>query len=158
MANCYLNGFSLGSSYALWYLSLRNQDKYIKGMISVSNPFDVYKAASNLNKPCNLIYSKHLVTYLKEILIFNKRMVDKVTRKWKVKIDYDNIDFSSTTFEFDKYATFKIYKGIFHSSKHYYHTFSCHKHFHKVEVPVLFIHSKNDFLCKEYTIPKDVIL
>lgn len=54
-SNIYFMGISFGASYGLRVLS-RNQDS-VKGMVSVSNPFDMYKAGQNLNSKRNFIYA-----------------------------------------------------------------------------------------------------
>ena len=54
--NIYLAGFSLGSSYATRFLSRAHNKKKIKAFVSISNPFDVYKAAVELNSRKNFLY------------------------------------------------------------------------------------------------------
>jgi predicted alpha/beta-fold hydrolase len=53
-ANIYFMGFSYGSSYGTNVMA-RNQ-KDIKGMVCVANPFDMYKAGQSLNSKRNLVY------------------------------------------------------------------------------------------------------
>ena len=43
--NIYLVGFSLGASYSARFLSKEKNKNKIKAFISISNPFDVYKAS-----------------------------------------------------------------------------------------------------------------
>lgn len=54
-ANIYFMGFSYGASYGTTVMA-RNQD-IVKGMFSVANPFDVYKAGISLNSNTNAIYA-----------------------------------------------------------------------------------------------------
>lgn len=54
-ANIYFMGYSFGASYGLRVLA-RNQET-IKGMVSISNPFDMFKAGQSLNSWRNFIYA-----------------------------------------------------------------------------------------------------
>ena len=53
---------------------------------------------------------------------------------------------AKTTFEFDKYFTFKFIHDWSEekSSKDYYKDFSCLDYLDKINTPVLFLHIKND--------------
>lgn len=111
-------------------------------MVSISNPFDVFKAATALNSKKNFIYSKFLTNELVNKILYNKSSVDKKIKKENIGIDFEALKKCNTTFEFDKEFTFKLVKE--NDSKEYYKTFSCHEDLENVDVPVLFIQSRND--------------
>ena len=58
-SNIYLVGFSFGASMAMKYIAL-NPNQKVKAVVSVANPWDVYKAAENLNSKKNFLYAKFL--------------------------------------------------------------------------------------------------
>jgi predicted alpha/beta-fold hydrolase len=58
----------------------------------------------------------------------------------------DSVRKSSTTFEFDQHFTTKFHiRG--EPIKNYYDKLSCSNDVYDVDIPVLFIHSKNDPIC-----------
>ena len=56
-SNIYFVGFSLGASYGMRFLSQNQNQKRVKGMVCIGNPFDVFKAGQSLNSYKNAIYS-----------------------------------------------------------------------------------------------------
>lgn len=50
----------MGASLGMKYLASDKGKQNVKGMVSISNPWNVYKSASNLNRFRNCIYSKYL--------------------------------------------------------------------------------------------------
>ena len=74
-ANIYLVGFSLGASTCFKYMN-HFEHQRIKGIVSVSNPFDVFEAAKELNSKKNYIYGNFMTNNLiKKKILFNIDMV-----------------------------------------------------------------------------------
>lgn len=76
MCKIYLVGFSMGASLGMKFLSTEKGKQSISGMVSVSNPWDVFKSAESLNSSRNRIYSRFLSKQLYKKALFNKEKVD----------------------------------------------------------------------------------
>lgn len=155
-SNVYFTGISLGASIGVKYLGAYKDHSRVKGMVSIVNPFDVYKAAASANSWQNIIYGQFLTQKLYEKVEFNKQAIEEFAKEKNIEIDYDSIKKSWTTFEFDRKFTFKIVDQH-NDSAIYYQLFSCQNDVENVDVPVLFIHSKNDPISRTDFIPWDVI-
>lgn len=116
-ANLYLVGFSLGASVGMKYLASDHGKKNIKGMVTVSNPWDVYKSACYLNTWKNFVYGKFLVNKLFEKAYFNREMIDKLN----LNIDWKRLKKCLTTFEFDEHFTLKLKPDGIDSISYYQH-------------------------------------
>lgn len=138
-ANMYLLGFSLGASYGVKYVAGKGKGK-IKGMVSISNPFDVKKAQENLHSYKNFIYNNFLTKLLIRKVLFNKETLDKHLEKNGIQFDYEKFKKSKILKEFDENFTYKV-----HSEKpDIFEKLSCFKFIKEIDVPVMFINSKND--------------
>ena len=142
-ANVYFVGISLGASLGVKYLGAYKDHSRVKGMVSIANPFSVYKAAASANSLKHTIYGRFLVKNLYNKVIFNKTAIDEFARINNITFDYEKIRKSPTTFDFDKNFTFTIVSQH-NDSERYYALFSCTNDIEYVDEPVFFIHSKND--------------
>ena len=79
------------------YLASESGKKNVKGMVSISNPWNVYKSANSLNTFSNLIYSKYMTKQIYNKAFFNKTELDKK----KIVLDWKQMKAAKTTFEFD---------------------------------------------------------
>ena len=70
-------------------------------MVSISNPFDVYKAAVEMNKYKNFLYGYSSTKNLIKKYKFNIESIKKKEEKFGFKLDWDWIDKATSTFEFD---------------------------------------------------------
>lgn len=138
----YLIGFSLGASYGMQYLSHFKDRSPFKGMVSIGNPFDVYKAAESANSLKNIIYGQFLTSKLIERVEFNMDAIERRKHKDNIDFHYHKMKRTFTTFGFDKEFTFKFLK--YQDSKLYYKLFSCLSDVKDIDIPTLVIHSKND--------------
>ena len=142
-SNVYFVGVSLGASLGVKYLGAHKEHSRVKGMVSIANPFSVYKAAASANSFKHSIYGRFLVRNLYNKVMFNKKAIEEYGRLKNISFDYEKIRRSPTTFDFDKNFTFTILSQYNDSAK-YYELFSCEQDVQNVDVPMLFIHSKND--------------
>lgn len=145
-SNHYIVGFSLGASYGMQYLCHYKDRSKIKGMVSIGNPFDVYKAAESANSWKNIIYGHFLTQKLIEKVEFNIDAITERQKKDGIDFSLDKVKKTYTTFRFDNEFTFKFLD--FNDSKTYYKLFSCLSDIKDIDVPVLIIHSKNDPISK----------
>ncbi len=155
-ANVYFTGTSLGASLGMKYLGAYKDHSRVKGMVSIANPFDVYKAAASVNSWQNLVYGQFLTKNLTKKVEFNRQAIDEWCNEANISLDFDHISKSKTTFEFDQRFTFRIVDRH-NDSSIYYQLFSCQHDVKNVDVPVLFIHSKNDPISRTELIPWDEI-
>lgn len=158
-SNIYLIGFSMGSSYGAKYLSTSEGHKKIKGMVCISNPFNLLKASVNLSEMKNYVYSKFLTNQLINKTVFNLETLEKFVKKNDIK-DFclEKLKKSSTIFDYDKFFTFKLIERGHENAGRFYQHFSCHEDIKDIERPVLFIQSGNDPISKVEFLPRQVIL
>ena len=97
----YFVGFSLGSSYGLKLLSQKRSAFKVKGMVSVGNPYDVYRAAKELNSKKNFLIGYFATKSLIEKLELNLELILKKVEKYGIEFDLEAARRSKTTFEFD---------------------------------------------------------
>lgn len=71
LSQIYLVGFSMGASMCIKYMSTEESRGKVQGMVSVSNPWDVYRSAVALNSFGNFIYSKFMSRQLYKKALFN---------------------------------------------------------------------------------------
>lgn len=153
--NFYLVGTSLGASLGVKYLAQHNDSGRVKGMVSIANPFDVFRAAANANKWTNHIYGRFLTEKLVEKVMFNRTSIEAWLLEHGRTINFDKLKKLRTTWAFDKEVTFRIHDVS--NTQEYYKTFSCHEDVGAVTQPVLFLHSKNDPISSIDIIPFDKI-
>ena len=155
-ANVYFAGISLGASLGIKYLGAYKDHSRVQGMVSIANPFDVYKAAASANSWQNIIYGMFLTRKLYEKVTFNIQAIEEFSRTKKIQLDFKRISRSTTTFDFDRQFTFKVVDQH-NDSAVYYQLFSCQNDVENVEVPVFFVHSKNDPISRPEFIPRETI-
>lgn len=155
-ADIYFTGISLGASLGVKYLGAYKEHSRVKGMVSIANPFDVYKAAASANSWKNIIYGQFLTQKLSEKVEFNRQAIEEWSKEKNVSLDFNHIRKAKTTFEFDRRFTFKIVEQH-NDSSIYYQLFSCQHDVGNIDVPVMFIQSKNDPISRVDFIPMDVI-
>ncbi len=155
-SDIYFTGISLGASLGIKYLGAYKEHSRVKGMVSIANPFDVYKAAASANSWRNMIYGRFLTQKLSEKVEFNRQAIEEWSNEKMIPLDFNHIRKSKTTFEFDRRFTFKIVDQH-NDSSIYYQLFSCQNDVANVDVPVLFIHSKNDPISRVDFMPMESI-
>jgi predicted alpha/beta-fold hydrolase len=155
-SNIYLVGFSMGSSYGVKYLASKNGNEKIKGMVSISNPFNVFLASKNLGKT----NSSYLTQQLLSKVQLNYQTLSKFVKKHNLD-DYFNLEqlyASKSICEFNKHFTFNLIERVNKEQEEYFNHFSCHDDIQHLEKPVMFIQSSNDPISKKEFIPLDDIV
>ena len=80
-------------------------------------------------------------------MLFNSTAVNKYVENQKVSdFDFSKFFMLRTTFQFDDLYTFKILCRGSNPKKYYKHV-SCIDYIESVDVPMLFLHSRNDPIC-----------
>ena len=70
-------------------------------MVSIGNPFNVYRAATELNHIKNFIYGKFSTIALIDRVKLNIDIIKEKNEKFDLGIDFKKIYSANTTFEFD---------------------------------------------------------
>ena len=84
---------------------------------------------------------------LTEMMLKNSKAIEKNISYNKIKdFDYSKFRFLRTTFQFDEQYTLKLLAPG-SNPKEYYSNVSCKDTIDLVDTPILFLHSKNDFIC-----------
>jgi hypothetical protein len=145
-ANFYLAGSSFGACTSVRYVTTFDHGNRIKGIVSMANPFDLYKAAEYINHPSNQIFGKFMT---KNLLKKVKRNRDAI-RMWEMEsgteLDWNKLEHLTNTFQFDEEVTFKIHTE-YTDHRTYYERVSCTPFVKDLEIPTLFLHSKDDPIC-----------
>lgn len=115
-------GFSLGSSYAARFISKNKNKNKIKAFVSISNPFDVYKAAVELNSRKNFLYGYSATKELLKKFEFSKNtFLERISDKKLEDFDIEELLSVTTTFDYDNLLTFKLVENLQKAcSKDYY--------------------------------------
>ena len=149
-------GFSIGSSYGSKYLS-RNGEK-IKGMVCISNPFNVFEATLNLDNFKNIIYGKYMTKLLIDKAFFNKESLFKFIKHNNIKdFCFEKLKNSKNIFDFHHNFTFSLFERNHKDIEKIYENLNCDKDIKYIDKPVLFIQSKNDPISKIEFFPKNII-
>lgn len=145
-ADIYFVGYSIGASYGIQYLSRMNENKRVKGMVGVGNPFDVADTMKSVDGFWTKLYSYSITKSLIQKVRFNLDTVNKIKETNKIEFDFDKLEKSMSIEEFDNEFTNKFY-GIGDRTE-YYSKLSSHEDIKNVTVPLMLINSKNDPISK----------
>jgi predicted alpha/beta-fold hydrolase len=140
----YLVGFSLGGSLTSYYISTIGNKNHpqISGAICISSPLLLEASTIKLSSSApGMVYTNS----------FLKTMKVKVLKKKKLginDIDEKKLNACKNFLEFDELVTAPDFG--FKSASHYYEQASSYPHIKNINLPTLFIQSKDDpFLTKE---------
>lgn len=142
-SNFYLSGSSFGACIGIRYITQFDHGHRVKGMVSLSNPFDILKSAQMLNTWRFCLYGKFMVKNLVKKVHHNKTAIEKWIEENKSDLDFEHLSKIKSTFEFDNYFTFRVNKS-YKNIDDYYHDISCEQFVSKIQIPVLFLQAKND--------------
>lgn len=131
----YALGTSMGANiFSNLLANCSEFNSYIKGFISVSNPFNAYEIEKR-NRHGLLNY--FLLKNKKEYLLKHKEAFEQI-------------------FDISKLMNFRLYRDLdealtcriygFNSADEFYHKASCHSKLHKLKVPSIFFNSRDDKL------------
>lgn len=151
--NCdiYSAGYSYGANTITHYLGSRNsKNKRIQAAVSVGNAYDLIICQRFLE---DTIYDHFILKLLKKNL--NKTMNGLVQPHKKIYVDINKAHKAIKVKEFDEYNIRRVlgYK----SADEYYRDMSCINHIHKINVPLLCISAKDDYITTAKAIPYDDI-
>ena len=140
----YLVGFSLGGNMVLKLAGELGEQggDVLAGVCSVSPPIDLAKSVAETARPHNFLYQNRFVGRLK----------DRVRRRHPMAPDLfplEHLPKVKSIYDFDDYYTARIFG--FGRADNYYATQSSNQFLHRIRVPSLVIHAKDDPL-----IPKSI--
>ncbi len=142
-------GVSLGGNVLLKYLGEKKEDSGLAAAMAISVPFDLVDSAHHLGKGLSRIYQKYLITRLRKKT--KARFNDKIA-----PIDLGRIDQWHDFFSFDDNVTAPLHG--FSSAVDYYTRSSSRQFLKDIVTPTLILHSKDDPLMPEKTIPTETQL
>lgn len=145
-SNFYLAGSSFGACVGVRYLTNFDHGRRVKGMVSMANPFDLHRAAENVNSPDNKLFGKYMVKNLLRKARFNHEALARWQAEKGVDLDLAGLEKLTNTFEFDEKFTFRIHPE-YRAHREYYDRVSCAQFIDRIDVPVLFLHAKDDPIC-----------
>ncbi len=130
-------GFSLGGNMVLKLAGeLGEQGRELfSGVCSVSPPIDLAKSVAECGRPHNFLYENRFVGRLK----------DRVRRRHPMAPDLFPLEHLSrvkSIYDFDDYYTARIFG--FGRADNYYATQSSNQFLHRIRVPTLVVHAKDD--------------
>lgn len=141
-------GFSLGSNILLKFCG-GHQKTYFEGLISVSNPFDLHVAASQLQKTVNsflydrIFMKKRMSLYERNPHILEQKNIDPSTLKnLKSTMDLDRISAKLTGID---------------DVQEFYNEFSCKNSLEHIKVPLLCLNAIDDPISHPKAIPIDSV-
>lgn len=127
-------GFSLGASTLFNYLKKNGKNHPLRGIVTISTPFDLKNGSHNLEKGINKFYS----------IRFLRTLTQKLKEKKKQHPDLPDFH-GSTIYEFDDKVTAPIHG--FEGADHYYEVCSSRFFIDQIKTPTMVIHSKEDPMC-----------
>jgi len=137
----YAIGISLGGNVLLKWLGETGMDNPLDRAIAISVPFELAKAADQLNRPESKIYQRYLVNKLQNSL--RQRLA-------KMRLPIDDVKALSckTIREYDELVTSPLHG--FCNADDYYQKSSSRQYLSDITVPTLIIHSRDDpFMTKD---------
>jgi len=130
-------GFSLGGNMVLKLAGELEEDgqEVLAGVYSVCPPIDLAKSVEECGRPHNFLYENRFVARLK----------DRVRRRNPLAPDLfplEHLPKIKSIYDFDDYYTARIFG--FGGADNYYATQSANQFLHRIRVPALVVHSKDD--------------
>ncbi|PWN07695.1 YheT family hydrolase [Rhodohalobacter mucosus] len=136
----HMAGFSLGASSMLNYLNKYGTRHPVNSAAAISTPFELKKGSLNLEKGFNRVYTRQFLTTL----------IQKLNQKKERFPDLPDFN-GSTLYNFDDQVTAPIHG--FEDADDYYGSCSSAFFMHRIQTPLLVIHSKEDPLCPFRWVP-----
>jgi predicted alpha/beta-fold hydrolase len=133
----FATGFSLGGNMVLKLAGelAEKGGEVFAGVCAISAPIDLAQSVKHTELPHNFLYENRFVGRLK----------DRVRRRHKLAPDLfplEHLPKVKTIYEFDDYYTARIFG--FGTASRYYATQSSNQFLHRIRVPALVIHAKDD--------------
>jgi predicted alpha/beta-fold hydrolase len=139
-------GHSFGANTLVNYLGRYNQDHTIKAAASIANPFDFVKAAQGI---LNTSLDKYLAESLQIWAKRNQNVLSKAPKHFN--LEFDKAMAAKSIVGFDEYITRRILG--FSNYSDYYEAISSARVIPNIQVPLLCMHSRDDPVLSEASIP-----
>jgi uncharacterized protein len=133
----YAVGYSLGGNMVLKLageLAESAQD-ILAGVCAVCPPIDLAKSVEHTKLPHNFLYERRFVERLKERVRRRNPLAPEV-------FPLEHLPKVKTIYDFDDYYTARIFG--FGTADHYYATQSSNQFLHRIQIPTLVVHAKDD--------------
>lgn len=138
-------GVSLGGNVLLKWLGESGSSNPLDAAIAISVPFQLHIAARRVQSGFSKFYQWYFIKCLRE----------RLTHKFKcrpVHLDAEIIHQIETMYDFDDKITAPLHG--FDGADDYYAQASSRQYLHKIQIPTLILHSKDDPLMTEEVIPQ----
>jgi predicted alpha/beta-fold hydrolase len=139
-------GFSLGGNALLKYLGEAGEaaSAQVDGAVTISVPFDLASSAQTLENGVGRVYASHFLRSM-------RRKVREKAKRFPDAFDLNAVGRARTLRAFDEVVTAPIHG--FSTAGDYYGACSSQRYLDAIRVPTTVIHSRDDPLVPENTIP-----
>jgi predicted alpha/beta-fold hydrolase len=144
-------GFSLGGNVLLKLLGEREDGGrgLVKAAVGISVPYDLATGAVYLEQGAlGWLYARYFLRQLKEKVKAKEGLLSPI-------LDLRKVYASRTLQEFDDHATGPLHG--FKDAADYYRQSSCNQFLHRIRVPTLLFHSRNDPFLPPRSIPHEIV-
>ena len=130
-------GFSLGGNVVLKLAGEMGEDgrRVLAGVGAVSTPLDLKLCTRKIGQRSNYVYERMFLTSMRKRLHLRKELLGD-------KIPWAELKEIRSLYEWDDLVTAPSFG--FHGADHYYETQSANQFLHRIRVPALIVHAKDD--------------
>ena len=136
-------GISMGANLLLNYAGQTKNECIFKGLVSISNPFDLYECGEQIDQWRNSLYNWNMTNGFKRNL---KKNMDFLRKNEDKGIEIEKALQSWRTKDFDEYFTRRLFG--YTDVEQYYKSIGCKDRVKNIQIPALLINSKDDPICK----------
>ena len=156
-AKLYVVAFSLGANIATKYCGVMKDESQVDALVSISNPFKIKSACHEISKWKNYIYGFYMARGLAKLAINNKRCIEARFKEKGLDMNLDNITPNSFSNPEQYLSQIYLHHSKYDNLEEFYKNTDCVEYLKDINIPTLFINSKNDFVSIKENIPTDII-
>lgn len=138
-------GVSLGGNVLLKWLGETGEKNPLQGAVAISVPFELYKSFQRVQQGFSKFYHWYLLRCI-------CKSISRKFKQMKPPFDLPDLDTVDNMYEFDDKITAPLHG--FSGVDEYYAIASSRNYLHKIQIPTLIIHAKDDPLVSETSIPE----
>jgi len=140
-AAIYGMGISMGANTISKYVGETENNCVLKGLVSISNPYNLYESSKNIAKWSKIVYNYSMTQgFIKNL----KNNIEAL--QLNQQIDIQSALKCKTTKEFDEFVTRRLFG--YPNVDEYYKSIGCLPKISNIKIPGLFIHSLDDPICE----------
>jgi predicted alpha/beta-fold hydrolase len=147
-------GMSMGGAILAKYASKTSEKCLFKALVTVAAPFNFLTSAEGIRDKWNGLFDSMLLAVLKGFINNKRKELEKFEKEFKdLGIDFEQVLQSKSCCEFDDRFTAKM-MGL-KSYKEYYLKGSCVGQMHRISIPFLALHAKDDPIVSYLAAPQE---